>query len=417
MSALIAIAHLPNGLPRLEAGLDEYLHTHIGHIQAQLSARPDGFLPFDEFMQLCLYAPGWGYYTGSSIKFAQDQPTGDFTTAPELSPLFGQTLGTQVAEVLRQCQAAGHPPVILEFGAGTGALARALIATLADSFPDLQYWILEPSPNLQQRQRERLAESPIPVRWLDTLPGEFRGCVVANEVLDAMPVHWLQRGDTPDARGQYPILELGVGPATASAAPVPFALYARPASAALQEVAAQRLPNVPGYRSELNLQAEAWVHALGEWLEQGAALLIDYGFPAHEYYHPQRAEGTLMCHFRHHAHDQPLIYPGLQDITAHVDFTALADAALAAGLEVYGYTSQALFLLNCGLADHLQTLHQQLDPEQVPEHMPHWIQTVSASQKLLQESEMGELFKVLMVGKALQPPFTGFVSGDRRDRL
>lgn len=417
MSVTIATPHIPKGLPPLEPELLPLVSQHIEHIKQHIEAQPDGFLAFDEFMQLCLYAPEWGYYTGGSVKFAQHLPTGDFTTAPELSPLFGQSLSNQIAQVLTQCQAAGHPPVILEFGAGTGALAESLIISLKAQFPDLHYWILEPSPSLQHRQQQRLSSCGVLVRWLTELPKQFIGCVIANEVLDAMPVHWVQRALTPAENGSHPILELGVRYAPQTTAPVPFELLARPAQKALATIAAERLPDIAGYSSELNLQAEAWIRSLGEWLDFGAALLIDYGFPQHEYYHPQRHEGTLMCHFRHHAHDQPLIHPGLQDITAHVDFTALADAALEAQLEVYGYTSQASFLLNCGIGKHLEALYQQLNTDHHPERMPHWVQTVSASQQLLQESEMGELFKVLMIGRALEPPFLGFLSGDRRDRL
>lgn len=417
MSVFTAIPRLPNGLPRLEPELTATLQAHIEHVRQHIEAQPEGFLPFDEFMQLCLYAPQWGYYTAGSTKFAQDLPTGDFTTAPQLSPLFGQTLAGQVAQILTQCQATGAAPVILEFGAGTGALAEALIAALIEQFPDLQYCILEPSPDLQHRQRSRLACVSAHVRWLDRLPEQFVGCIVANEVLDAMPVHWLRRADTPNDEGRHAVQELGVSYAPNADAPVPFILRARPAQGLLKTVAERRLPDLAGYSSEVNLQAEAWIHSLGEWLHTGAALLIDYGFPQHEYYHTQRREGTLMCHFRHHAHDQPLIYPGVQDITAHIDFTAMADAALEARLEVYGYSSQALFLLDCGLTHHLETLYQQLDPERHPERMPHWIHTARASQTLLQESEMGELFKVLMVGKGLKPPFAGFISGDRRDKL
>src|SRR5690606_30531016 len=178
----------------------------------------------------------------------------------------------------------------------------------------------------------------------------------------------------------------------------------RPASAALHHTVARRMPALPGYRSELNLQAEAWVKQLGKWLKSGAALLIDYGFPQREYYHPQRSAGTLMCHFRHHSHDHPLVLAGIQDITAHVDFTAMADAALEGGMDVLGYTTQARFLLNVGLPEILMA------GDVAPQDM-------SATQKLLSEAEMGELFKVLALGRGIDGPLLGFVRGDRRDRL
>src|SRR5690625_4154940 len=250
------------------------------------------------------------------------------------------------------------------------------------------------------------------IHWLEQLPESFAGCILANEVMDAMPVHWLTRTETG-------IAEYGVCFDPRSTGPVPFALTQRPADEDLAQLARQRLPDIEGYSSEINLHAEGWIRALGDWLSCGAALIIDYGFPQHEFYHEQRHEGTLMCHFRHHAHDQPLIYPGLQDITAHVDFTALADAALEAQLEVYGYSSQANFLLNCGLPQLLQAQQQQLQDNSPndEQYNRQWAQIVGASQTLLSESEMGELFKVIALGKGLTPPLIGFLRGDRRDRL
>lgn len=404
---------MPTGLPDLEPELLSQLNAHIEALRAAMQSQPKGFLPFEQFMQLCLYAPQWGYYTAGSTKFGSKTPTGDFTTAPELTPLFGQAVAQQAAQILEQCVDAGQPPVVLEFGAGTGALAAPIIHTLQADFPALQYWILEISPSLRARQEIRLQpyiDAGINVRWLDQLPDSFIGCILAHEVMDAMPVHWLERTENG-------IHEYGVCFDERSTGPVPFALTQRPAQDDLAQLAHQRLPTIDGYRSEINLHAEGWVRALGDWLTYGAALIIDYGFPQHEYYHPQRHEGTLMCHFRHHAHDQPLIYPGLQDITAHVDFTALADAALEAQLDVYGYINQGAFLLNCGLAQQLERLHSELGSSTDPELTRQWAHIAGACQKLLSESEMGELFKVLAIGKGLQPPLLGFIRGDRRDRL
>lgn len=415
-SSSITFAKLPKGLPALEASLEKQLASHTHALSRAIQKQPNGFMPFDQFMQLCLYAPGWGYYTAGSTKFATQTPTGDFTTAPQLSPLFGQALAKQIKQILEQCQSNEQKPIILEFGAGTGALAQSLIKTLSTKIQDLEYWILELSPTLKAQQKERLAPLGVTIRWLTELPERFTGCVVANEVLDAMPIHWLKQ--TPASKhGSTKIEELGVCYKPSANAPVPFALTSRVASPELRHIAQTRFPANQPYCSEINLQAEAWVHSLGQWLEKGAALLIDYGFPQNEYYHPQREQGTLMCHFRHHAHDQPLIYPGLQDITAHVDFTAMADAALDAQLQVYGYTNQATFLLNCGLAQLLEKQHKKLKPNEKTENMPQWVSMANACQKLLLESEMGELFKVLAVGKALQPPLIGFAVGDRRHRL
>lgn len=412
---------LPTGLPDLEPELLPELNAHIETLRLLISEQDAGFLPFDQYMQQCLYAPNWGYYTAGSTKFGSELPTGDFTTAPELSPLFGQSLAQQVKQILDQCVEAGHAPVILEFGAGTGALAASLIDSLANQYANLEYCILELSPSLRARQQQRLgADSQadnnsyrgVKLRWLDQLPEHFAGCIVANEVLDAMPVYWLRRQGTE-------IHQYGVQFAPHTQGPVPFVLRTQPITGEVARVANERFPQIDGYSSELNLAAEAWVHALGQWLDFGAALIIDYGFPQHEYYHPQRGQGTLMCHFRHHAHDQPLIYPGLQDITAHVDFTALADAALEAQLEVYGYSSQANFLLNCGLPQLLQAQQQQLQDNSPndEQYNRQWAQIVGASQTLLSESEMGELFKVIALGKGLTPPLIGFLRGDRRDRL
>jgi len=202
--------------------------------------------------------------------------------------------------------------------------------------------------------------------------------------------------------------ELG-NPLNESGPASPFRLVGLPAGPELSGIVSPRLPSYPGYQSEINLRAEAWMRQLGGWLAKGAALLIDYGFPRHEFYHPQRAEGTLMCHFRHHAHGQPLIYPGLQDITTHVDFTAMADAALEGGLDVLGYTSQARFLTNTGLIQ----IVSQLDPEQALSHA----KTMAAVQTLISEAEMGELFKVLAVGRDIDVSLIGFTAGDRRGRL
>lgn len=382
---------LPDGLPPL----DPIAAEHTGHVAAlireAIQASPDDVIGFDQWMDLALYAPGLGYYTSGTTKFGSALPTGDFTTAPEMTPVFGQVVARQVEQIL---QGSGTT-AILEFGAGSGALAEAVLQGLDDSGVQARYLILEVSPDLRARQQQRLQRFGDRVRWLDQLPDRFSGCVLANEVLDAMPVTLIRR----DSTGQ--LTELVVTPHGDG-----FAWASRALHPDLQTMAQARIPAIAGYQTEINTRAEAWVRQMGDWLERGAALLIDYGFPRHEYYHAQRNQGTLMCHYRHHAHDQPLIMPGQQDITAHVDFTAMADAALEGGLDVLGYTSQARFLLNAGLADILST--QMPAPREL-----------SAIQKLLSEAEMGELFKVLAVGKDLDVdyPLLGFASGDRRHRL
>ena len=389
---------LPAGLPPVEADSASHSQRVEAHLQECLAASPAGFLSFEEWMAQALYAPGLGYYTAGNTKFGAALPTGDFTTAPEMTSVFGQVLARQVAQVLQMT----GTDTVLEFGAGTGALAASLIPALQALGMEVKYQILEVSADLAARQAERLAAFTPQVQWLDTLPTAFEGCVIANEVLDAMPVtlfRWNEAGE---------LMELGVQ-ARPEHTP-PFGWAERPAAPELQSAVAQRMPALPGYRSEINLQAETWVRQLGGWLRTGAALLIDYGFPQREYYHPQRLTGTLMCHFRHHSHDQPLVLAGIQDITAHVDFTAMADAALEGGLDVLGYTNQARFLLNCGLLETVQQHMHELDAATTQA-------TLSAVHKLVSEAEMGELFKVLAVSRGMEPPLLGFSRGDRRDTL
>lgn len=386
---------LPTGLPAPDAATAEHSLTVAQYLAKQIQASESGFMPFEQWMHLALYAPGLGYYAAGSTKFGHSLPTGDFTTAPELTPLFGQTLARQVAQVLRESNSTS----ILEFGAGSGALAAAIIPALRGLGIEPEYQILEVSADLRARQALRLAEFGAGVQWLDTLPEQFSGCILANEVLDAMPASLFCWDENES------VMEIGVRTEGADALPT-FALAQRKAGPSLQAAVAARMPPLPGYQSEINLQAESWIRQMGSWLTQGAAILIDYGFPQREYYHPQRATGTLMCHFRHHSHGQPLIYPGVQDITTHVDFTAMADAALDAGLDVMGYTSQARFLMNAGLAELL-----------AQQDMAENRATLSAMQKLVSEAEMGELFKALVIGRGINTPLIGFSRGDRRDRL
>lgn len=416
-------------LPALDAAGAAHQQRVEAFLSSRIEAEPGGVMPFEQWMSLALYAPGLGYYAAGSEKLGAASAQGDFTTAPELTPLFGQTVARQVAQVLRASASAD----ILEFGAGSGALAATLIPALREMGIAPRYYILEISADLRARQQRRLAGIDADVRWTDTLPENFIGCVIANEVLDAMPVtlfRWAEDGA---------LLELGVGlervqPAEDAASrrlagdgpgqgrvndgdaqearDTPFVLVETPASPALHHLVAQRMPSLPGYQSEINRQAEAWIRQMGSWLRRGAALIIDYGFPSREYYHPQRAGGTLMCHFRHHAHGHPLIHAGLQDITAHVDFTAMADAALEGGLEVLGYTSQARFLLNTGLAGVVETARAAA----AGDSEAHYAE-LAAVQKLVSEAEMGELFKVLALGRDLDIPLLGFATGDRRHRL
>jgi len=375
------------------------LAAHIaGAIQAA-----GGWLPFDRFMQLALYAPGLGYYAHGSRKFGQLARDGsDFVTAPELSPLFGQTLATAVAEALQHT----GTDEVWEFGAGSGALAEQVLGELAQrGQAPRRYTIVDVSGALRARQQQRLAAHGAIVQWADTLPEAMTGVVLGNEVLDAMPVKllarvdgtWLERGVifkpnrpvAPDGQAQTAINSEA------------FAWSDR--ATALRPPLEPGLPAGAEYLTEIHPQAEAFVATLGERLSRGALLLIDYGFGEAEYYHPQRHMGTLVCHHLHRVDADPLALVGRKDITAHVNFTGIALAAQEAGLDVLGYTTQAHLLINCGLPQKLELLPQT---------------GRAAAAKLMMEQEMGELFKAILLSKGVQPwPALGFTRGDRTHRL
>ena len=377
--------------------------------------RQGGWLPFDRYMALALYAPGLGYYARGDRQFGTLPASGsDFITAPELSPLFGQALARQVVQAL---QGSGTDEV-WEFGAGSGVLARELLRTLGTRVR--RYTIVEVSGALRERQREVLHQHLDRVCWADALPEAMQGVVVGNEVLDAMPVqllhfdgeHWHERGVALCEPGSA---EMTRGAASAdaaghtTAATAPIWAWADRATALRppdEDLVAALAGSGTSYTTEIHAQAEAFIATLAERLQRGAAFFIDYGFPAAEYYHPQRSGGTLMCHRAHQADADPLADVGHKDITAHVNFTGIALAAQAAGLEVLGYTSQARFLMNCGLLESLQGAD---------------IRTVAHAQKLLTEHEMGELFKVIGFAKQCDAAFTtaplGFAHGDRTHTL
>lgn len=351
-----------------------------------------GWLPFDRFMAMALYTPGLGYYANTSRKFGALPGAGsDFVTAPELTPLFGQALARQ----LRQALTATGTSQVWEFGAGSGVLAAQLLGSLGSACAG--YHIVDLSGVLRERQRETIARlapgAAARVQWHDELPDEIRGVVVGNEVLDAMPVQllhfdgtqWRERGVA--ARGGAFVWD-----------DRPTALHP-PAGG----------PFVPGTTTEIHPQAEAFMRTLAERLTRGAAFFLDYGFPEGEYYHPQRTGGTLMCHRGHRSDPDPLADVGHKDITAHVNFTGVALAGQEAGLQVIGYTSQARFLMNCGLLELLPPAESQGAAR---------LREVAAVQKLVAEHEMGELFKVIGFcrGAALDDAI-GFGSGDRTHTL
>ncbi len=352
-----------------------------------------GWLSFADYMSMALYAPGLGYYSGGSRKFG---PGGDFITAPELTPLFGQALARQLAQVMPTVG-----PAIVEAGAGTGLLAADLLKELArlDCLPE-RYEILEVSGELRERQFDTLAKA-VPeltsrVGWLERLPERFDGILLANEVLDVMPVHLV--ASRPDG-----LFERGV-------AAVDGALRwaDRPATGRVLEAARSLdlpVPEAGEYVTELNLAAGAWIREWAARIGRGLMLLIDYGYPRAEYYLPSRSNGTLLCYYRHRAHGEALRWPGLNDITAFVDFTAVAEAGFEAGLDVLGYTNQAHFLFNCGILEALE--------RRGPRESADYIRAARAVQRLTAPHEMGELFKVLAFGRELAEPLMGFSRGDR----
>jgi SAM-dependent MidA family methyltransferase len=357
--------------------------------------RAGGIIEFSRYMELALYAPGLGYYASGRQKFGE---AGDFVTAPELGSLFARCVAHQAVEILNRLGGGS----VLEAGAGSGALAADLLTEMRrlGCLPD-SYLILETSASLQAHQRETLSRQdvlePHRVEWLQAWPEGFRGIVIANELLDALPVQ------------RFCITEngihlLGVGWDGAKFFETTFD-EAEPGLG--EQFAAFDLPL--GYISEWHPQAHAWVRSVADTMDAGVVVVIDYGFPAHEFYHRDRSQGTLMCHFRHRAHADPYVNVGIQDITTHIDFSAIASAGRQADLEVLGYTQQAAFLLSLGLT--------QLADQEVPESAIERVTFAQQIKKLMHPSEMGELFKVIALGKGVAPPLTGFQLSDHRGRL
>jgi SAM-dependent MidA family methyltransferase len=384
-------------LPQLNA--DELAHSQrvVEHIRAFMQQQ-GGVIGFDAWMRLALYAPGLGYYSAGAAKLGS---SGDFVTAPEMGSLFARCLARQCAEVL---QVTGGE--ILELGAGSGRMAADVLTELAaiDSLPE-RYSILEVSADLAERQRARIAELPAGlaarVQWLDRWPERvMRGVVLANEVLDAMPVERFILRARPDG---IDVRALGVGLngdkfEWRETSPTPELMHA-----VADIVEALPLPLPDGYASEVCLAFQPWMASLAAQIETGVALLIDYGLPRAHLYHPDRATGTLRCHFRHRAHSDPFINVGLQDITAWVDFTRVAEAADSAGLEVLGFASQAAFLIGAGMESLLST-EMQLAAEDTRQQA----RLAGEARRLLLPGEMGEIFKVIALGRGYESPLTGF---------
>jgi SAM-dependent MidA family methyltransferase len=348
-------------------------------------------------MGAALYAPELGYYVAGARKFGL---AGDFVTAPELTPLFGEAIATQVGAVLAQVPGSS----VIELGPGTGRLAADILSVLAvrGALPE-RYCLLEVSPDLRERQRahlrDRVPDLSQRVEWIDVLPEHWRGALLANEVLDAVPPHliarregaWFERGVETDTGGEFRFADRPLG------------------SGALRDAARALFPDSIDYTSEINPAAQALVRSLALRCDAGALFVFDYGFPASEYYHPQRDRGTLMGHYRHRTMDDPFFLPGLADLTAHVDFSAIAHAGVAGGMSLAGYATQARFLINCGIVDALAV---RGEPQSAA-----YLREAAAVQKLLSPAEMGELFKALAMAKGIDGDLTGFREGDQSHRL
>ena len=382
------------GLPDLDTGERAHVERMHALIRAEVEAGA-GAIPFSRYMEMALHAPGLGYYRADWRTFGAG---GDFVTAPEMSPLFARAVARQVEQALTSIGARE----VVEIGAGSGSMAAQMLVDLAPGGA-VRYRILEPSAALSARQRETIAaRAPgalANVRWLDALPESgFRGVVLANEVVDALPV---ERFEVAADGVLVHCVGFGDGRPVWRSRPADPRLAEDVES--LEHEIGYRFP--PGYVSELGPARCAWVASVAERLERGLVLLMDYGFPRRELYHPDRRDGTLRCHFRHRRHDDPLVLCGVQDITAHVDFTALARAS---GLDVAGFTTQGEFLLGCGLLD----LVSDLDPGS-----PEFVRLTGQIKRITLPGEMGEAIKVLALTRGMRDPLMGFSGRDHRVRL
>jgi len=385
--------------PQPDSAALAHSNALLSFIQA-LITKEGGWINFAQMMDAALYTPGLGYYSGGAKKFGL---SGDFVTASEISPLFSRTIARQVQQVFGAMQTQGKQADILELGAGTGRFAKELLLEMAklEQLP-ARYMILEVSAHLREVQQATL-RATLPdtlmnrVVWLDALPENFDGVIFANEVLDALPVHIIKT--TADG-----IAEMGVVSDDRG-----LAWKEKPASLLALKDFVSEINLTDCYTTEVCLAATCLVASLAGILQSGMLLMIDYGFSRAEYYHPQRNQGTLMCHYRHRSHGDPLIYLGLQDITAHVDFTRIAEAGVSNGLELVGFSTQAQFLINAGITELLQSIPVEDSAKYLP--------LVASAQKLLSPAEMGDLFKVIAFEKNLDIPFIGFSSGDKSHTL
>ncbi len=387
-------------LPEPNEAASKHSQALQNTIRAEISVAA-GWISFARYMELVLYAPGTGYYSNNIPKFGS---TGDFVTAPEISSLFGRTIAQQVLQVFQYMDKGGNN--ILEFGAGTGKLALDLLFELErlGELPE-RYFILEVSAGLRRRQQELFARY-LPhlisrIEWLEYLPTTFEGLMIANEVLDAMPIHLVMWHDKT-------LLERGVTWSNGGFQWSDRLLVAGELFNTARKVGCQ-INASNDYISEINLAANAFIKSLADILQRGAVLLIDYGFGHKEYYHPQRDKGTLVCHYRHYVHDDPFYLPGLQDITSHINFSAITEVTKGGQLELLGYTTLANFLINCGITKIL---------EQTPvENSIDYLPLAGQLQRLVSPAEMGDLFKVIAFGRGIPQPMIGFITGDKSHLL
>jgi SAM-dependent MidA family methyltransferase len=389
--------NLNKNLPQPDAQALKHSEELSQRIREEILAE-GGSISFQRYMERALYEPGLGYYSSGLEKFGA---AGDFVTAPEISPLYSLCIAAQASEILSQINVGD----ILEIGGGTGALAAQVLLELETrgQLPE-RYYLLELSGSLQQRQRATL-ERLVPhllerVEWLDRWPQPgFRGVILANEVLDAMPVQCFTVADQEVYERKVGISDQG------------FAWMDEPADPALKKAVKQRIPEPlkDTYHSEWNPWLGPWIAGLAQVLEEGVALFIDYGYERCEYYHTDRREGTLICHYRHRVHADPFFLPGLQDITASVDFTHLAEAAVDHGLQVAGYTHQAAFLFGNGL----QEIYERVTQDQLEDR----IRLAHEVRQLTLPGEMGERFRVMALASGYDQPLQGFAWRDMRERL
>ncbi|AWD32745.1 hypothetical protein CKSOR_00644 [Candidatus Kinetoplastibacterium sorsogonicusi] len=399
--------HYKNLNSNLEANLsylsllDEDAKLHIDkfskYLQKYIKSK-NYFISFEEWMDKVLYTPNLGYYDSKNLRihnYLNDKNyLSDYITAPEIDNIFAQTLSIQIEQILQECKTFN----ILEIGAGNGSLAYEIIKFFQNKNILVRYFIIDISNSLIKQQKKLLNNFSNQIEWLINPPKDFVGCVIANELLDAMPISIFKSSNNN-------IMQLGVTLNNEEE----FIWAEEKVNIKLSQKIQKRLSPINQYIYEINFRAENWIKNIVKWLRKGVVILIDYGFPRKEYYHPERLNGTLMCHIKHYAHTNPLIAPGEQDITAHIDFTAIAENAISTNLQIMGYTTQSHFLINSGILNILSKTD-------INDHKL-YLKKTNAVKKFLSETDMGELFKVIAIGKDIELDLIGFANGNRKYSL